>query len=194
MLLSFIILPSIALIGSIDFFDLGMRVAEEKTNQIVSGQTEDKKEELKRELSSLKSASISSNKSIPSDGKCTLNVSPKEDLQSSLYIFVSFSMPEETLISLSKEAAKIGGILMLRGLPENSFQLLASKVHELRAKGMISTVQIEPRMFSKYGVKSVPCFVNLEDEKVSMLSGNVSVSYALEKFGTESAERMRKLL
>jgi hypothetical protein len=38
----------------------------------------------------------------------------------SLYVFVSFSMPEAVWLSLSEEAVKAGGVLVLRGLPDNN--------------------------------------------------------------------------
>jgi conjugal transfer pilus assembly protein TrbC len=146
------------------------------------------KEELKKTMSELKGNNHAEKyiKELTVKGKCSVTQGLKTDPETNLYLFVSFSMPDEAWISLSKEAEKIGAIFVLRGLPENSFQTLSIKMQDLRKKGMRAAVQINPRLFDRFEVSKVPCFVSLNEEKFDKISGNISLNYALKK--------MRKLL
>ena len=101
--------------------------------------------------------------------------------ESPLRVFASFSMPEETWIQLSKDLEKIGGIFVLKGLPNGSFQEFLQKVMELRKKGVAVSIEIDPDSFEKYEVTAVPTFVLVNGESFEKVVGNVSVSYALEK-------------
>ena len=103
-------------------------------------------------------------------------------------------MPDEAWMSLSKEVEKVKGVMVLRGLPENSFQQLAMKMYDLRKRGVNATIQIDPRLFTKYDVERVPCFVTLEENTFDKLSGNISVSYALERMNNMTSSKLRMAL
>lgn len=109
-------------------------------------------------------------------------VSPIEQAESpSLLIFISFSVPEATWLSLSKEAASVGGgIFVLQGLPNNSFVELAQRLFYLKEQGLNIPVEIDPLCFRKYGISKVPTFVVQGSESFDQLSGHVSLAYALE--------------
>lgn len=110
-------------------------------------------------------------------------VSPSEEItQPSLSIFMSFSLPEATWLSLSKEAASLGGgTFVLQGLPDNSFIELAKRLFKLKEAGLSIQVEIDPLRFKKYGITTVPSFVvQGSDGSFDKLSGNVSLVYALE--------------
>ncbi len=154
---------------------------------------ENQKDLLKEALANVK-PSTNQEKQDLEKGKCGNALSVKADQQITLYVFVSFSLPEETWLTLSKEVEKVGGVLVLRGLPENSFNRLAVKMHALRKQGVHVAVQIDPRLFTKFGVEKVPCFVTVDEEKFDKLSGNVSLAFALRKMETKSSQTLRKLL
>lgn len=126
--------------------------------------------------------------------QCSLTAPIKEDPHSPLYVFVSFSMPDEALLSLSQDVQKVGGIFVLRGLPENSFKKLAIKLYSLRKQGLHATIQIDPRLFTQFNVEKVPSFVVKHPKGFDKLSGHVSLRYALEKISSEASNQLKALL
>lgn len=99
----------------------------------------------------------------------------------SLLIFISFSVPEATWLSLSQEAASVGGgIFVLQGLPSNSFVELAQRLFKMKEQGLNIQVEIDPLRFRKYGISTVPTFVVQGSESFDQLGGHVSLAYALE--------------
>ncbi len=107
-----------------------------------------------------------------------------------LLVFVSFSMPLESLKALGTRVNQLGGKLVLRGLINGSFRETAQKIKDLQEE-----VIIDPPLFEAYQVERVPTFVlrqkdtdRAEEEAVhDRLVGNVSLEYALEQF-TSSGE------
>ncbi len=126
--------------------------------------------------------------------KCVFSESFSADPQTSLYVFVSFGLPDEAWLTLSKELEKSAGVFVLRGLPENSFHQLAEKLHALRKKGMQATVQIDPRLFTRFQISAVPSFVVSEGDLFDKLKGNVSLEFALEKMASQGETAMAKTL
>ena len=190
-------------LSALDYYDEGLKLGE--AQQKSKSATQNEKEHLKKMLAEIKPT----NKTYEEKGrnlsethqnklKCSLSAGLTSDPQTSLYVFVSFSLPDETWLTLSKELEKVGGIFILRGLPENSFKNLALKVQALRKKGLKIPLQVDPRLFTKFDVQAIPTFVINEEEKFDKLSGNVSLAFALEKMSlrgeTENAKKLRKRL
>lgn len=112
--------------------------------------------------------------------QCTTAASTRQDSDAPVYVMISFSVPEETWISLSSEMEKIGAVFVLRGLPNNSFKELSLKIQRLRTLGVNAEVRIDPRLFTTYSIKNAPTFLIIEKDDHLTLSGNVSLAYALE--------------
>src|SRR5262249_14246652 len=114
-----------------------------------------------------------------------LAVTKAEERYPRLLIFVSFSMPIETLRQLSLQVHQAGGKLVLRGLINNSFKETIPKLKELGAE-----VLIDPTLFRTYRIDKVPAFVLQEKSPLfpgeavrhDILYGNVSLPYALKQF------------
>lgn len=101
-----------------------------------------------------------------------------------LYIFVSLSMPQSRLINLLQEAKSYGGLVVLRGLKNNSYKDTANFLQPI-IKAAEAGVIIDPHLFEKYEVSKVPTFV-LNDQiskKYDKATGNVSLKYVLEEIG-----------
>ncbi|NBT85995.1 MAG: type-F conjugative transfer system pilin assembly protein TrbC [Alphaproteobacteria bacterium] len=96
---------------------------------------------------------------------------------STVYIFVSFSMPKETLKTLALEAKKHNVVLVIRGLIENSFLKTATFLKELG-----ESVILDPLLFREYNVAVVPTFIEKSQGGHSKISGNITLAYALSKF------------
>lgn len=105
------------------------------------------------------------------------NVEIKAEDTSKILVFISLSMPSESLKRLFAEAEQQKAVLVLRGLKNNSFKETAQVLGELRI-----SASIDPNLFDKHQVTGVPTFVNVKNDETLTLRGNVSLSYALEKF------------
>jgi type-F conjugative transfer system pilin assembly protein TrbC len=124
------------------------------------------------------------------------SVATNKAFAKAFYIFVSLSIPEKNLKAIAAEAKNYGATLVLRGLKENSYLKTASYLQELIEAEKIGFI-IDPSLFAKYSVTSVPTFVlsALEEicpsnmtclpGKFDKLVGNVTVKYALDKFKKE---------
>ncbi len=108
-----------------------------------------------------------------------------------LLVFVSFSMPKKALENLAKEVKRAGGILVLRGLKENSFKRTASALLPLIEKTGQGAL-IDPLLFRQFDIQRVPSFVltryqkclphqSCLPQKFDKVTGHVSVRYALEE-------------
>lgn len=119
---------------------------------------------------------------LPIEQKCKgcLQAELKGDIESPFIVFMSFSVPDDVWLSLSKELASIGGLIVLQGVPNNSFKELAEHLIRLKKKGMNATVQLHPQLFNQYGVSHVPSFVLREGPSFDKVTGNISVGYALD--------------
>lgn len=97
-----------------------------------------------------------------------------------VFVFMSFSIPDETWVSLSGELEKVGGIFVIRGLPKHSFTELASKILSLKEKGVNSPIQLDPKKFQAYQLTSVPVFLIEEEKSYDQLMGNISLKFAID--------------
>lgn len=118
-----------------------------------------------------------------------------------LLVFVTLSMPKESLKRLARQTAAVGGVLVLRGLLKGSLKETARAVKEISET---AAWQINPPAFTRYNVKAAPSFVMTRDARQNQvssneagcappqsfiaISGDVSLSYALEAIERESRE------
>ena len=129
----------------------------------------------------------------PSGGDCGSDFVLHED---ALRVFVSFSMPDAAILSFSKALEKTGGTLVFRGIPENSFQLFAQKILELKKQGMGAQVSVDPESFERFQIKNVPTIALTFQDSYDTIGGNVSLRYALSRFSEkgETGEKACELL
>jgi conjugal transfer pilus assembly protein TrbC len=119
-----------------------------------------------------------------------------------LLVFVTLSMPKESLKRLSQQTEAAGGVLVLRGL-KGSLKETARAVREISET---ASWQINPPAFTRYSIKAAPSFVITRDaqqyqastsknedgcappQSFIAISGDVSLNYALEAIERESQE------
>ena len=139
-----------------------------------------------------KSAEIVMDKS-PAKGKgckdCGAKVQNFEEIRTDdkngILVFISFSMPKAALIELNNQAAKYKARLIMRGIYQNSFIKMKTKILEIEPKGL--AIDIDPQLFKQYKIERVPTFVLLKDGKeINRLSGNVTLEFAHEKLVGDS--------
>lgn len=114
-----------------------------------------------------------------------------------LAVFVSFSMPEASLVRVAEDIQRAGGILVMRGFKNGSLRETQAAIMAL---GDIP-VQINPKAFTQYKVDLVPTVVlartdagnQLDGEGCALpsayvsLTGDVGLEYALDYIGSHDA-------
>lgn len=122
------------------------------------------------------------------------SLQPAAPTNTGLYIFVSTSMPKALLKAYLTEAAKYGGLVVLKGLPNGSFQALAKQLMALIGISAARPVslQIDDQAFKRFNVTTVPTIILSEQEpyypgqirqlRFDKMAGNVGINYSLAEF------------
>lgn len=162
-----------------NWLDIAAKKADKETLEWVKQQLHTDQELAKRKQNELDTTSSVHKKCLTTVSEHDSN----ETKNPSIYVMMSFSVPDQTWISLSKELEKQGGMFVLRGLPNNSFKELSKKIQHLSRLGVHAEVRLDPMLYTTYRIERVPTFLIIDKEKDTFhtLSGNVSLTYALEK-------------
>ena len=110
-----------------------------------------------------------------------------------LFVFMSFSVPENIWLSLSQEMANYQAVFVLRGLPNNSFKSFAQKIAQLKKQGLAASVQIHPQLFNEHSIERVPAFLFIDHSTTHQVAGAISLNYAIDLIGQEG-ENLKKFL
>ncbi|MBX9806093.1 MAG: hypothetical protein K2Y18_10170 [Alphaproteobacteria bacterium] len=112
-------------------------------------------------------------------GKCGMNLKPLKDDKSlaQLYIFVSSSMPQESIKVLGQQAQKIGAHVVFRGLVGETFPKTQSYMKELGV-----AVEIDPPKFDNYKATVVPTFILVNKQTIDRVAGHITLLEALDQF------------
>jgi conjugal transfer pilus assembly protein TrbC len=114
-----------------------------------------------------------------------------------LIVFVSLSMPPESLKPLLRDVSRAGGIAVFQGFPGNSVKAFSqglAKVIDDQSK--YHALGVDPRLFRAFNVTSVPQIVAVSSDfdlcdgfhcttqvpPHDRIMGNVTLRYALETF------------
>ena len=120
--------------------------------------------------------------------------------QDDLVVFVSLSMPKESLRALADQSARYGAVMVFRGVKDNSLKAMMYEMKSIIGKNHKVNMQINPVVFSKLNVQQVPTFAIIKGTEVSKgdsqacapasafmsISGDVPLGYALEKLAAAS--------
>ncbi|HEX4045769.1 MAG TPA: type-F conjugative transfer system pilin assembly protein TrbC [Gammaproteobacteria bacterium] len=127
----------------------------------------------------------------------TVNVFAAEAKNPTVMIFVSFSMPKESLKGWLQEAEKIQAPVIIRGLVNNSFKATINKMAELTLNNH-GGVQLDPTLFKQFDIQQVPAVVVRQNnncvskliclENYHVIYGDVHLEYALQKIAELSVE------
>lgn len=120
----------------------------------------------------------------------------KKPAGTTLLIFVSTSMPKQALDQIGRQAAKAGGLMVLRGLRGQlgTKSAMADTMKYLEGAARAgASIQIDPQLFKRHNVQVVPTYV-LSSESgegcgedsceadASAMIGDVTLEYALEQW------------
>jgi type-F conjugative transfer system pilin assembly protein TrbC len=165
-------------------------------NEEVRPQFSHKDLEFARELHAKYQRALSSNTDVTG-----VNID-----KTNFYIFVSLNMGKKNLEDLSQLAAAYNGILVIRGLKNNSFIETATFIKEITEKNNNSGFIIDPTLFQKHNITHVPTFILAKGEEglpntscpiiADRLSGNVTPKYVLNLYAKtgDLKEEATKLL
>lgn len=113
--------------------------------------------------------------------------------QEELFAFVSFTMPQHSLLRFIRQVHRVGGTVVLNGFKNDSLKETAAAIRDLGEHS--GEVQINPKAFTMYQVEAIPTVVltvrepgsPLEEDGCAAASayvaitGDVSLDYALEE-------------
>lgn len=107
------------------------------------------------------------------------------DDKDSVMVFVSFSMPNDSIQQWMGAADRHHASVLIRGLVNNSFRDTTAKVLSI-VKGnegqIIGTgVLLDPVAFQKYNINRVPAVVVTHGNAFDVIYGEVSLRFALNK-------------
>lgn len=118
------------------------------------------------------------------------------ETDSGLVVFTSENVSEISWLESSYILERAGGRFILRGLPDNSFLKWVYLLKDYKEKGIIAPIDLDPDLFKKYDIQSVPSIVLDDGKTFDKIVGNIPVKYALELFSKSgsTSELASKLL
>lgn len=115
--------------------------------------------------------------------------------ESNVLIFVSFSMPKESLKGWINDADRIHAPVIIRGLVNNSFKETTRKMSDL-VKDNKGGIQLDPTLFKTFDIKQVPAVVVTKSlncppnqtciPDFDVIYGDVHLDYALRKIADQN--------
>ncbi len=83
----------------------------------------------------------------------------QEQMQAPILVFISFSMPEQSLKLWAEQASCIKAPLVIRGFVENSIQQTTQKAFELFGSDGMPELLVDPEAFERFNIQTVPAVV-----------------------------------
>ena len=113
----------------------------------------------------------------------------------SLYIFVSFSLSEKALLNLAQDARQFGATLVLRGFRKGSYAKTVQALQTIIKKTGQGVI-VDPELYTLFDISAVPTFIlakpftlntaeRTQAPLYDKLQGHVGIQYALEIFSKE---------
>lgn len=101
--------------------------------------------------------------------------------KNSIYYFVSFSMRDESIDEIMRLSHYYSIPVFINGLVNNSMKDTTVKFIKLFGEKTEYGIGIDPTLFQKYNITSVPALIIECDSKYDKISGNIPIYQALEK-------------
>jgi conjugal transfer pilus assembly protein TrbC len=95
--------------------------------------------------------------------------------------FVSLSIPSEGLLPMLDDAHRLGIPATLRGLVDNDFRKTAAAIFELSKQNKNVGLQIDPTLYQRFNIKSVPALVVTCPGHSDIIRGTLPLIDALKK-------------
>lgn len=108
------------------------------------------------------------------------NVSHAPLEKNNTFIFISFSMPKQSIRQWAQAARDANIPVIVRGLINNSFKDTVKQLMEIDPTQTLS-IQLDPNRFKQYHITQVPAVVHDTGDEFNVLYGDVSLPFALER-------------
>ena len=108
-----------------------------------------------------------------------------------LLIFVSFSMPAQSLKLWAQQADKVNSPLLLRGFIDNSIQATTQQTVRLFSASQQGGFHVDPEKFGQYKINHVPAVVLVHGETYDVVYGDTSLEAALERMSHYGAASLK---
>lgn len=95
------------------------------------------------------------------------------------YVFISSSMPKQSLIQILEQSKKINAEVVLRGFINDSYKITTQSFKDLINMTQYGVI-VDPELFTKYQITKVPTFVIAKGDKYDKLAGNISWQEAID--------------
>lgn len=106
-----------------------------------------------------------------------------------LLVFVSFSMPKESLHQWIAQTRRAGGAVVIRGLIDNSFRKTAEVLSPILEKES-SGILLDPAPFKTFNIDKVPAVIVQQDATdFDAFYGDTTLEYALEQLKSAKTPR-----
>lgn len=96
-------------------------------------------------------------------------------------VFVSFSMPTKLMEEILAESSHFNIPVYLNGLYHDSMPETARKVMALSEQIPNLTLQIDPTLFDRFGIKQVPALVVANGNAFDVIYGHLSIKEGLAR-------------
>lgn len=96
-----------------------------------------------------------------------------------IVIFISFSMPSQSIKTILYDAEKIEAAVVIRGLIDRSFQKTINQIYGITQNNHVS-LQIDPEIFKQYGIKKAPALLIRAGDDYQILYGDVAIDNLLK--------------
>ena len=139
-------------------------------------------------------AKTKSEQLLGSNSRVDIKNETNKQPNSNIVIFVSLSMPDESLKAYLYDAKKIQASIVIRGLIDNSFKKTFTRVAELVKASGGDGIELNPIWFKQYGITQVPAVVVLadhrpctaaqscmQDREFDVITGNIPLASALKQ-------------
>lgn len=141
-------------------------------------------------INKLADKSILDNKQFISEQKAKLkqafNQQGKQKNDAQILVFVSFSMPKESLKSLLIQSSQYNAAIIIQGLIDNSLPKTLSKMSDfMKETNNQGGLQIDPNLFDEYKISSVPAIVLIRSDEANnfdVVYGLANIKDAIELF------------
>ncbi len=111
------------------------------------------------------------------------------------YMFASFSLSDTHLRQMMDYAKTYNGVIVFRGIENNSFKKTAEHIQSLAKEGEEASIIIDPTLFKEFQITQVPSYVLAKRGQCPVgvsckanydkIIGNVTPKYALEEFAEQ---------
>ena len=106
---------------------------------------------------------------------------PQDDDSDKFLYFVSFSIPDDGIIAMTKDAKSYGFTPVIRGLIDNDYTTTAKKVFKLTQVDKNFGVAIDPFYYREFNIKAVPALVVKCKQGYDVIYGSLPVKEDLNK-------------